>query len=153
MISAVDSAAPSIRPITNTLMPSVVTMKTGNRLWINSLDVSINKLTKPSAQMLGGMCFRVGISKCYQFGWHDDDRLKDYWGRIPIRGRAFELRPRRSTDLGSDPNNTRKQRKYARHGALKPINQITLFPTCLSSGYFCALTTRPNVAVGSLSRS
>ena len=45
-----------------------------------------------------------------------------------------------------------KRRKYTCHGALRPTNQIFLFPTCLSNVYFFSLNARPNRAVGSLSR-
>lgn len=34
-------------------------MNTGNKLWISSEEISISKLTKPSAQMAGGMRRRV----------------------------------------------------------------------------------------------
>ena len=36
--------------------------------------------------------------------------------------------------------------QYTRHGALNHTNQIFPFSTCLSSGYFFALNTRPNEA-------
>ena len=36
------------------LVPSTVTMKTGNRLWIISDEMSISRLTNPSAQMAAG---------------------------------------------------------------------------------------------------
>src|SRR5450830_1710129 len=64
--------------------------------------------------------------------------------------------------LVSDPNNQReptaifgrvlKQRKYTCRGALRQENRIFLFTTCLSNGYFFALNTRPNMAVGPLFR-
>jgi hypothetical protein len=53
-IRAVASATPSINPTASALAPSVVTMKTGSRLWMISEDTSINRLTKPSIQMLVG---------------------------------------------------------------------------------------------------
>ncbi|OQK17054.1 hypothetical protein AU255_03915 [Methyloprofundus sedimenti] len=46
---------PSINPTVNALAPNVVTKKTGNKLCISSDDKSINRLTKPSAQMVGGV--------------------------------------------------------------------------------------------------
>ena len=60
-IKAVASAAPSIKPTTKTLSPSEVTMKTGNRLWISSEEMSISMLTKPSTQIPGGIFFSVWV--------------------------------------------------------------------------------------------
>src|SRR6185369_15036640 len=54
MISAVDSARPSITPTATMLAPRPLTRKTGSRLWIISEETSISRLTKPSAQMLAG---------------------------------------------------------------------------------------------------
>ena len=54
-MSAVASAMPSIKPMLNMLIPRTVSMNTGSRLWISSDDTSIRRLTKPSAQMAGGM--------------------------------------------------------------------------------------------------
>src|SRR4051812_23506157 len=54
-INAVASAAPSMSPTASTLVPSVVTMNTGNRLWISSEETSISRLTNPSAHTAGGM--------------------------------------------------------------------------------------------------
>ena len=54
VIKAVASASPSIRPTTATLTPSEPTMNSGSRLWIISDEMSISRLTKPSAQMLAG---------------------------------------------------------------------------------------------------
>ena len=34
-------------------------MNTGSKLWINSEEISISRLTKPNAQMAGGMRRRV----------------------------------------------------------------------------------------------
>src|SRR5215208_5429719 len=80
-MSAVASAAPSISPTASTEMPSVVTMKTGRRLWISSDETSISKLTKPRTQTLAGKretgwtaAFIRGTS-----GQHD--------GGSPVRGR------------------------------------------------------------------
>ncbi len=43
------------------LAPSTVAMNTGSRLWMASEDTSINRLTKPSAQMLRGRAGRRGV--------------------------------------------------------------------------------------------
>jgi hypothetical protein len=51
----VDSATPSITPTVNALAPNVVTMNTGSRLWTNSDDRSMNRLTKPNVQIVRGM--------------------------------------------------------------------------------------------------
>ena len=40
--------------------------------------------------------------------------------------------------------------RYTCHCTLRQTNRIFSFSTCLSSGYFFALNTRPNMAVGSL---
>jgi hypothetical protein len=53
-IIAVASAPPSISPTVSTLAPSSEVRKTGSRLWIISEEMSISRLTKPSAQMLAG---------------------------------------------------------------------------------------------------
>ena len=58
-INAVDSARPSISPTINALAPSEPTRNNGNRLWIISDETSINRLTKPSTQMAGGILVRV----------------------------------------------------------------------------------------------
>jgi hypothetical protein len=43
------------------LAPKLVIMNRGSRLWIISEEISINKLTKPKAQTLLGICFQVGF--------------------------------------------------------------------------------------------
>ena len=49
MISAAASVVPSIRPAANTQVPRTVTRNIGNRLWISSDEISINRLVKPRA--------------------------------------------------------------------------------------------------------
>jgi hypothetical protein len=58
VIDAVASAIPSISPTDSALAPSPAIRNTGNRLWINSDEVSINRLTRPNAQMLLGIARR-----------------------------------------------------------------------------------------------
>ena len=55
---AVASAAPSMRPTVRALLPSTVTMKSGNRLWIISDEISISMLTKPNTQTPRGIWLR-----------------------------------------------------------------------------------------------
>src|SRR5260370_6322105 len=47
-----------MRPTVTALAPSTVTRKTGSRPWIISDEMSMNMLTRPSAQMLRGMARR-----------------------------------------------------------------------------------------------
>ena len=47
--AAVDSAMPSIKPTVRMLSPKTPTMKAGSKLWIISEEVSMNRLTSPSA--------------------------------------------------------------------------------------------------------
>src|SRR3954451_9725027 len=63
-MSAVDSAAPSIKPTVSALTPITVVKNTGSRLWIISEEISISMLTKPSAQMLRGIRFSVLGTDC-----------------------------------------------------------------------------------------
>jgi hypothetical protein len=51
-----------MRPIATGPAPSTETRNTGRRLWIISDEMSINRLTKPSAQTLPGMARRVAGS-------------------------------------------------------------------------------------------
>src|SRR5690606_6110140 len=65
VIEALASATPSIKPTSATLAPSVLTRKTGNRLWIISEEISMNIDTKPMAQTPRGTAFRprgAGVS-------------------------------------------------------------------------------------------
>ena len=70
-MSAVDSATPSIRPITSALTPRLVAKNRGNRLWIISDEMSINMLTKPSTQMpMGKRVFAMaGSDMCVAVGF------------------------------------------------------------------------------------
>src|SRR3954468_16033653 len=63
-MSAVDSAAPSIKPTVSALTSITVVKNTGSRLWIISEEISISMLTKPSAQMLRGIRFGVLATDC-----------------------------------------------------------------------------------------
>lgn len=54
-----DSARPSINPTANALVPSTVTMNSGNRLWIISDEISISRLTKPSTHTPRGIWLKV----------------------------------------------------------------------------------------------
>lgn len=60
-ISAVDSASPSIKPTINALVPKVLTMNIGSRLWIISEEISISMLTKPSTHTPIGICCEGGL--------------------------------------------------------------------------------------------
>src|SRR4051812_25964067 len=76
-IRAVASAAPSIRPMASMLAPRPVARKTGSRLWIISEEMSIKRLTKPSAQMLAGRRPRAG---CIGASVHRDAGALATWG-------------------------------------------------------------------------
>ena len=58
-IAAVASAKPSMMPTVIIEAPSVVTMNTGNRLWISSDEMSMNSEPKPRAQMPAGKARHV----------------------------------------------------------------------------------------------
>ena len=66
-IDAVASPMPSMKPTISVLAPSTVVRNTGSRPWIISDEISMNRLTKPSAQMLPGN--RVSDD----FGWLEAD--------------------------------------------------------------------------------
>jgi hypothetical protein len=51
-IDAVASPTPSMRPTISVLAPSTEVRNTGSRPWIISDEMSMSRLTKPSAQML-----------------------------------------------------------------------------------------------------
>ena len=53
--SAAAAAIPSMRPTNKVLAPSTDTRNTGNKLWIISEEMSMNKLTKPSAHTPAGI--------------------------------------------------------------------------------------------------
>src|SRR5579863_4739220 len=55
VIDAVASPTPSIRPTISVLAPSTVVRNTGSRPWIISEEMSMNRLTKPSAHTPRGM--------------------------------------------------------------------------------------------------
>src|SRR5271166_804650 len=66
LIEAVASAIPSITPTEPTLAPSTVTRKTGSRQWMSSDDVSINRLTRPSAHTVRGSAARPDeVALCF----------------------------------------------------------------------------------------
>jgi hypothetical protein len=54
-IEAVASPIPSIRPTISALAPSTEVRKTGSRPWIISEEMSMNRLTQPSAHTPRGM--------------------------------------------------------------------------------------------------
>ena len=54
-IEAVASPTPSISPTISVLAPSTLVRKTGSRPWIISEEMSMNRLTKPSAHTPPGM--------------------------------------------------------------------------------------------------
>lgn len=56
--AAVASATPSMTPTERALAPSTETRKTGRRLSISSLETSMNRLTRPRAQMPRGIARR-----------------------------------------------------------------------------------------------
>src|SRR5713226_5744970 len=58
VIKAVASATPSTRPTDVMVAPSTETRKTGSKLWISSDDVSMKRLTNPSAQTPRGIVRR-----------------------------------------------------------------------------------------------
>ena len=60
-IEAVASPTPSMIPTVNVLAPSTVTKNTGRSAWTISEEMSANKLTNPSAQMLPGKRARAVI--------------------------------------------------------------------------------------------
>jgi hypothetical protein len=62
-MAAVASAMPSMMPTVIIEAPSVVTINTGNRLWISSEDMSINSEPIPNAQMpLGNARHAAGVA-------------------------------------------------------------------------------------------
>ena len=75
IISAVASASPSIRPMKMTLAPSVVTINSGNKLWMISEEMSINMLTPPTIQTPLGIWLSVEnreamLRSCYRENRH-----------------------------------------------------------------------------------
>jgi hypothetical protein len=54
-MAAVDSAIPSISPTKATLAPRVPVRNRGSSEWIISDEMSMNRLTRPSAHTVGGM--------------------------------------------------------------------------------------------------
>jgi hypothetical protein len=61
-ISAVASARPSMAPMVRALAPSTLDMKAGSRLWMSSDDVSISRLTSPSATIPNGILDPGGLA-------------------------------------------------------------------------------------------
>ena len=57
-----------MKPTVSTLVPSTVTRNTGNRPWMISDDTSMNRLTRPRAQMpLGIVDLCDAVSMCCDF--------------------------------------------------------------------------------------
>jgi hypothetical protein len=59
-IEATPSATPSMSPSAKALAPSVPTTKIGSSPWIISEETSMNRLTRPRAQMACGIRLRMG---------------------------------------------------------------------------------------------
>src|SRR5258705_9530253 len=58
-MGAVASAMPSMRPIAVALAPRRAIRNIGNRLWMISDEISMNRLTQPSTQTLRGIWRRT----------------------------------------------------------------------------------------------
>jgi len=68
-------------PTDSTLMPSVLTMNSGSRLWIISDEMSISRLTKPSTQTPRGMRW-LPMDSLISVFWAIGNR------RVPRQGKA-----------------------------------------------------------------